>query len=210
MEKVKRPSLESVPSLKAIEDKLKEYCIECENGLRKWSSSDINYNILKTELKIISKGHCSFCDGYPLKDTSRETIEHYYPQAEFKNLTYSWDNLFLCCDACQSFANSDRPFKKTLKMDEDEYFFEKYFWFDPQDGEVKILENLLNDDLNNATNFLRRYGINKSPERLQSRKTRYNDLIIILKDNVYDRDIQMYRFVFDLALKTTPLIKLNQ
>jgi uncharacterized protein (TIGR02646 family) len=142
MEKINRPPLSELPNLANDEITLTDYCLACATGTRTWQSSNSIYYKLRTELNELTKGHCSFCDGYPLKDTSKETIEHYYPKDQFKEKTYLWDNLFLCCDQCQSNSNSDKPFKYTLKMDDSDYSFDKYFWFDPQSGNVNVLENL--------------------------------------------------------------------
>ena len=198
MEKINRPSLEDIPSFSKYDfDALNE---KCKIGSKVWSSSDKLYDLLKHELSLLTKAHCSFCDGFPLNNTSKTTIEHYYPKSIYKEKTYEWENLFLACDKCQSFAHSDNPFQKTLKMDEIDYFFESYFWFDAESGEVKILENMDEQNTFNARNFLNRYGINKSPERLMARRSKYTDLIAIFKTESRERDFEPYRFVFDSAL----------
>ncbi len=200
MEKIIRPELKDINSLSEYEEILKKYCLECKNETRTWRSSDTIYNLLRNELSNLTSGHCSFCDGFPLNDTSKETIEHYYPKNEFKEKTYLWNNLFLCCDKCQSNANSDKPFYYTLKMDDELYSFDEYFWFEPQDGKIKVLENIDVLKKINAEKFLKRYGINDNVERLQSRMSKYRDLVAIFKTETRERNFEPFRFVYDTVI----------
>lgn len=90
MERIVRPKIEDIPNLSSYITTFEDYNVECATGSREWQSSGTIYNLLKSEVKKISESHCSFCDGYPLNDTSKETIEHYYPKAEYKHKTYEW------------------------------------------------------------------------------------------------------------------------
>jgi len=49
----------------------------------------------------MTQAHCAFCDGQ-IGAESRETVEHFRPKGLFPELAYAWDNLFPCCDLCQS------------------------------------------------------------------------------------------------------------
>lgn len=151
MERIVRPKIEDIPSLAGYAETLQSYNEGCVEGTKKWESSGKLYNLLKESLRAISESHCSFCDGFPLDDTSRETIEHYYPKAktEYPEKTYDWENLFYCCDKCQSMANKHKPFQVTLKPDDVDYHFDNHFWFDAEDGFVK----LNNEDDENARIF---------------------------------------------------------
>ncbi len=206
MEKINRPTIQDIPSLAEHEETLNRYNNECARGIRSWESSSVIYNLLRNELKILTNGHCSFCDGYPLNDTSKETIEHYFPKAEYKDRTYEWGNLFYTCDKCQSYSNSHRSFVYTLKMDDEDYSFDRYFWFDAESGEVRVYENLSEKEKNDAINFLERYGINNSDARKMSRRQKYNDLIVIFKSDSRERNYEPYRFVFDIAFKTSQIL----
>jgi uncharacterized protein (TIGR02646 family) len=206
MERIVRPKLEDIPNLSSYTATFDDYNFACDTGSRKWQSSGTIYNLLKSEVKKISESHCSFCDGYPLNDTSKETIEHYYPKAEYKHKTYEWDNLYFCCDKCQSFSNSHKPFQVTLKPDDEHYHFENHFWFDAEDGLVK----LNNDDDTNARIFLDRYGINKRPEKIIARRKRYIELLKLLKDIPEDqitneRANEAQRYIFDIAIRVLSL-----
>lgn len=207
MERIVRPKLEDIPNLSSYKETFDDYNVECEAGSREWRPSGTIYNLLKSEVKKISESHCSFCDGYPLNDTSKETIEHYYPKAEYKHKTYEWDNLYFCCDRCQSFSNSHKPFQVTLKPDDVDYHFDNHFWFDAEDGFVK----LNNEDDENARIFLERYGINKRPEKIIARRNRYNELFKLYKDISHDnleteRLREGQRYIFDLYLKVRSLL----
>jgi uncharacterized protein (TIGR02646 family) len=198
MEKIHRPKIEEIEILSNFKETLKTYCEECAAGNRTWQSSGKLYNLLKEALSLLTNHHCSFCDGFPLNNTSKETIEHYQPKADYKDKTYDWDNLFLCCDKCQSQANK-MAFEFTVKPDLPEYAFDKYFYFEPQDGKVKSIEE--NTD-SPANKFLKRYGINNNAQRLEARKKLYKDLYFKFKNNApdLDRNDEPNRFVYDVGL----------
>ena len=122
MEKIERKPLKDIPSLMQYEQTLINYCNECKAGTRKWRSN-------------------GFCDSFPLKVSSNETIEHYYPKVPFSNKTYEWENLYYCCFQCQTDA-STIAFEVTIQPDSSDYHFEKYFYFDPQSGKINVMENL--------------------------------------------------------------------
>jgi uncharacterized protein (TIGR02646 family) len=170
------------------------------------------YEPLKTELSILTQGHCTFCDGYPIGTESKETIEHFYPKNDFPLLAYKWENLFYCCDKCQSEANK-RPFQYTLKPDDANYNFEDYFYFDLGSGKLLVLENLEKDNpaaFANANNFLLRYGINGNPKRNQARKDIFKDIKNHLKladaDDIRERNDFKYRYVYDFVKTYLSLI----
>jgi uncharacterized protein (TIGR02646 family) len=207
MQKINRPFIENIQSLKGYKERLNQYCQECEKGTRKWQSSGEIYKLLKIELNNLTQGHCSFCDGYPFS-MSKETIEHYYPKAEFKEKTYKWENLFICCDKCQSNANKVR-FEYTLKPDDNDYLFDYYFWFNAENGEINILENLSIDKKNKANAFLNRYGINSNTKVLSARKRLYKDLIILMQKNpIREREDEPHRYIYDAVVEYLSLKKL--
>ncbi|MBK7809178.1 MAG: hypothetical protein IPJ51_23265 [Saprospiraceae bacterium] len=53
-----------------------------------------------------------------------------------------------------------------MKPDDEHYHFENHFWFDAEDGFVKLLD----ETDQNARIFLERYGINKRPEKIIARR----------------------------------------
>ncbi|MEO0041457.1 MAG: hypothetical protein RL329_905 [Bacteroidota bacterium] len=169
------------------------------------------YPKMRNQLALITKDHCSFCDTYPVGDKSKETIEHYYPKSDYPLLAYDWNNLFYCCDRCQSEANKT-AFTATLKPDDLDYQFSNYFYFDLQSGEIKVFEDLERTnliDFEKATNFLKRYGINH-PKRNSARIALYKDIRnhFIAKKITGDeriRDDFMYRYVYDFYLEINNL-----
>lgn len=203
MEKIIRPNIDEIESLSNISKKLEVYNQECKNGSRTWNSSGSVYNTLREELSIITKGHCSFCDFFPLNDGTKKTIEHYYPKNQFKEKTYEWENLFYCCDKCQSNANKVLVFEYTLKPDDLDYDFDKYFYFDPQTGRIEIMENLGTVENQKAVKFLTRYGINETPESLISKRKLFRDLKFRFekKDPSLLREDEPRRYIFDFVSK---------
>ncbi len=79
MEKIKKPKISEIETLKIHEEKLKNWC----EIKKEWQSSGMIYKLLRDELSKLTNEHCSFCDGFPLNDTSKETIEHYFPKKMF-------------------------------------------------------------------------------------------------------------------------------
>ena len=212
MEKINRQPVSNYPTLKKLSDNWeiwgKEYEIfldtkQIEGVGFSWRQGI--YEVLRTQLFNLTKGHCSFCDGYPIGETSKETIEHYYPKNDFPLKAYDWENLFYCCDKCQSEANRS-AFTVTLKPDEATYNFDDYFYFDAESGELKIMENIETthpDKFKNASNFLKRYGIN-NPTRNQSRKNLLQDVKNHLQNRQNEEDQRVkddfkYRYIYSYA-----------
>jgi uncharacterized protein (TIGR02646 family) len=206
MEKITRKPLSKIPSLSKLKKGWRKWGIEIIENRRSWQSSGNLYKTIKKELGELTIWHCSFCDGFPLDETSPATIEHYCPKEQYKFQTYHWKNLFYCCSKCQSNANKIKHFQPTLKPDSSSYHFDNYFYFDPYSGRLEILETLEETDLakfNNANNFLIRYGINDNPKRLEARKSKFKDIKNFFKiadpnDN-RTRDDFAFRYVYDLA-----------
>jgi uncharacterized protein (TIGR02646 family) len=95
------------------------------------------YREIKQQLLQITQGHCAYCDG-PLGTESRETVDHFRPKAQFPDLAYDWDNLFPCCDKCQS-VKREQFDAALLKPDDPDYFFEHYFLVNYKTGELASL-----------------------------------------------------------------------
>jgi uncharacterized protein (TIGR02646 family) len=213
MEKITKPTITDIPSLKQLADNYvqwgKDFKNHLDNGGKSanftWKSKSL-YTTMRSQLSSITKEHCSFCDGYPVADKSKEGIEHYFPKNQYPLKAYDWMNLFYCCDKCQS--ESTKKFEETLKPDDLTYQFDFYFYFDLGSGEIKVIERLKIDDIDSfikATAFIVRYGIN-SPTRTSARKNLYQDICnyFIAKTittDVRERDDFQYRYIFDFYLK---------
>lgn len=207
MEKLNRPKLEELPTLKNLKENWQQWGDECKAGKRSWRSSGKLYMVIRKELEDLTKDHCSFCDDKPLGVKSKQTIEYYFPKNDFPCLTFAWENLFYCCDKCQSNANKNNPFTYTLKPDNEDYLFEDYFYYDQDSGDLKILENLVKDNpekFKQASAFLKRYGLSNNPKLNQVRKNAFKEVFHELKDedNVFEKGVRadfQFRYVYDAA-----------
>jgi uncharacterized protein (TIGR02646 family) len=222
MEKISKPILTSIPALRKLAENYVKWGQDFQkllaNGGKsaafKFERSTGLYKTMRDELCAITKEHCSFCDTYPVGDKSKETIEHYYPKSDFPLQSYHWDNLFYCCDKCQSEANK-MAFQETLKPDVLDYHFSNYFYFDLQSGELKVLEHLETEqplDFEKAKSFLTRYGINNNPKRNRARISLYKDIQnhfiakkLALNEDDRLRDDFMYRYVYDYYMEVNAM-----
>ncbi len=110
-------------------------------------------------LQKFTQNHCSFCDDFPFT-MSRETIEHFRPKSLFPNLAYTWENLFLCCDTCQSAKLEDFD-EKLLKPDEKDYRFEDYFQCNYKTGELEANETQSPENQEKAKITIKIYELNQ-------------------------------------------------
>jgi len=106
----------------------------------------------------MTQAHCAFCDG-PVGVESRETVEHFRPKSRFPELAYQWENLFPCCDMCQS-KKLERFDPALLKPDEADYAFERYFVANYLTGKVEPLPGLDDTTKKRAEVTIAMYGLN--------------------------------------------------
>lgn len=94
--------------------------------------------IVREALAIMTAGHCSYCDGYPLDATGAKTVDHFQPKGrpEFFELVCTWTNLFLVCTACNK-AKQERWEEALLRPDDLEYRFERYFEYRFDSGKLE-------------------------------------------------------------------------
>ena len=210
MEKITKPRIAEIEILTLLRDNYIQWGQAFSELLSRGGKSSAFawkggiYEEMRHHLSLITKEHCSFCDSYPVAHISKETIEHYYPKAEYPLRAFEWENLFYCCDKCQSEANK-WAFQETLKPDLPTYHFSDYFYFDLASGELKVMENLEMDNPDSfakANAFLMRYGISNNPKRNSARKSVYKDIQnhFAAKEITGDnrlRDDFMYRYVYD-------------
>ena len=91
--------------------------------------------IVREALARMTDGHCSYCDGHPINDTGQETVDHFRPKSKFRELAYTWANLFLACSACNH-AKGER-WDELLLRPEPDFQFERYFECDFATGELR-------------------------------------------------------------------------
>ena len=100
---------------------------------------DACYQAIRETLARMTQKHCAFCDG-ELGVVSRVTVEHFRPKKTFPKLAYTWDNLFPCCDLCQS-IKLERFDDALLKPDTEDYAFNKYFTVNYHTGAIEISQS---------------------------------------------------------------------
>lgn len=116
----------------------------------------------------MTKGHCAFCDGGNIGAESRKTIEHFRPKSSFQELAYKWENLYPCCDQCQSQKRERFDFA-LLIPDDVNYQFNNYFIANYHTGEIEPSGFASEDAQQRARVTIEHYGLNL-PERKTSRK----------------------------------------
>lgn len=149
--------------------------------------------VLKEPLIEMTKNHCSYCDGYPLGKTGRQTIEHFKPKSDFPLLAFKWDNLFLCCDVCQGEKGEDFD-ELLLKPDVEDYDFYRYFMIDFKTGEILSNPRASEEDQERAEKAIKLLGLNKN-SRPGFRLSEYR-LFQKLKNDSYEIEDFSYRFMF--------------
>jgi uncharacterized protein (TIGR02646 family) len=208
MEKITRKPLSEIPSLLVLLQNWEQWGREYKARIDRSEGKAVSFKWRKNlypemlrHLREMVQDHCTFCDGFP-NDTSPETIEHYEPKTLFPLIAYKWENLFYCCWKCQKEAN-ESPFQLTLRTDASDYSFDRYFYYDNQDGEVKVMENLDPIDFENAHNYLQRYGINATARRKKVRQNEYKNVKYALSDpeDGQTRDDFPCRFVYDCVVR---------
>lgn len=107
------PSLESektVESMKEIINRGKYPGSDESNTFNKRYKEDD----VKEALLEIYRKKCAYCE----KDIgdSHYHIEHYRPKSIYYWLAYSWDNLLLCCDRCNTFKGNSFDIKNAERM----------------------------------------------------------------------------------------------
>jgi len=153
------------------------------------------------ELLAVTLGHCAYCDGFPLGETSRETIDHFRPKGDerFLHLAFEWDNLFPACDVCQ--AEKQEAFSETLlKPDEQTYAFDAYFDFNVKTGSLEPNRRASEADQERARSTIETFGLNIEPRRasrLRFFERHYRNAAPQATDEV---DVLPYRYLASGAL----------
>jgi uncharacterized protein (TIGR02646 family) len=109
----------------------------------------------------MTAGHCAYCDGYELGESSRETIDHFRPKSRFPELAFAWQNLFPACDSCQL---AKRDFhEQLLKPDEEGYEFARYFVLNFKTGDLEPNPGALPEEQQKAQNTIALLSLNRAP-----------------------------------------------
>jgi uncharacterized protein (TIGR02646 family) len=100
-----------------------------------WHNRSVR-EILVEHLSALTQKHCSFCDAFPLEGQSTEPIEHFQPKDTFWKLAFAWENLYYCCELCNT-CKSNQWDEDLLAPDRDGYSCQDYFEFDYTTGAVR-------------------------------------------------------------------------
>jgi uncharacterized protein (TIGR02646 family) len=174
---------------------------ECESSARfdwpQFENKSVREWVLP-ELRNMAQGHCSFCDGFPLEPTSKEPIEHFRPKSEFPKLAFSWDNLFYCCENCQS-SKGELWNDLLLKPDAEDFEFDRYFDFDTTNGAIRPNRFSSEADQERARVTIEMYSLDTEVRRKHRKqalriwlKLLATDTVELIEDHPY-RDFLVFR-----------------
>lgn len=149
------------------------------------------YQSIRKRLSEMTQAHCAFCDG-EIGIQSRETVEHFRPKSRFQSLAYQWDNLFPCCDMCQS-QKREQFDDGLLKPDETDYAFMRYFVVNFKTGEIEPSPHADEPLQNRAKITIQIYGLNL-PARSSARIREWEHFC---RDPEPKLDDYNYRFFLD-------------
>ncbi len=128
------------------------------------------HDLLVESLKRQTLDHCSFCDAFPVRPPSDETIEHFRPKSEFPLEAYHWPNPYYCCRCCQ--RKEGKYSDDVLRPDAPDYDFDRYFRWDYTLGllEVNPLGNA--HDQQRARKTIEYFRLNKDHPRARLKEQR--------------------------------------
>jgi uncharacterized protein (TIGR02646 family) len=143
---------------KALSNDKKPAFAWCEHASQKVNRLLIPY------LSQMTLEHCSFCDAFPVAGVSNETIEHFQPKSLFPHLSYTWANLYYCCNACQS-SKLEKWDELLIRPDSPDYEFSRFFEFDFTNGQIRPNSLASEDDQRRAQVTIEIYGLDSQYRR---------------------------------------------
>lgn len=149
----------------------------------------------------MTKGHCAFCDYYPLSKELLNPIpiEHFYPKCKgkFPEKAYQWENLFPSCHGCTD-KKKDRFDEKLLKPDDEEYSFDAFFKI-TGDGKLEPADTCDPVSRERVKVTIDIYKLNERGTLLSMRKRALTDYQRLFP--VMDSDERPFRFLIPIAAK---------
>ena len=126
-------------------------CLEIQN-----ISDNKNYDrVFKPKVREcllkMTKNHCSYCDEHVWESKKLE-VEHFKPQATFPELKKEYSNLYLACNSCNKHKKQIYPEIEPIRPDDTNYEFSKFFYLEPDSGNIKVIGN--NKNAKETLNFL--------------------------------------------------------
>ena len=93
-----------------------------------------------------------------------DTIEHFCPKSAFPHLAYTWDNLYYCCDRCQS-HKGEKWDDGLIAPDAHDYNFGRYFEFDFTTGAIRPSTTASDAEKHRAEITISMYGLDTDKRR---------------------------------------------
>jgi len=124
-------------------------------------TSDTKFRkMVKPCLLKMTENHCSYCDEH-FWNEGNFFVEHFKYRIGYSELKREYSNLYLSCFSCNNRKrDSHYPEIEPIRPDDDDYEFDKYFYFEPDSGKLILLDennekakatieylNLNNDDI---------------------------------------------------------------
>ena len=137
----------------------------------RWPTVDgqtLNKHLLPA-LRSMTVDHCAYCDAWPAEELA-ESIDHFRPKSKFRELAFTWSNLFPACPACQK-AKSDDWDERALCPTEHDYSFDRYFEFRVDTGAIVPRADASKVDQERAEFSIEFFGLNR-PGRRRARLER--------------------------------------
>lgn len=95
------------------------------------------YVAVRAALQAMTDEHCAYCDGSPIDEMGKESVDHFRPKGTpaFYALVCDWENLFFACTGCNS-AKREQWDEALLRPDVPDFSFERYFEYRFDTGEL--------------------------------------------------------------------------
>ncbi|MCU0327092.1 MAG: hypothetical protein MUF45_17970 [Spirosomaceae bacterium] len=170
----------------------------------KWpqlNNEKLNHKLLPY-LNEISQKHCFYCDAYPTKSYG-ERIDHFKPKSNplYYEDVCVWENLYLCCDHCNSYKKEQFD-EKMIRPDDLGYKFDDYFEYNAKTGEIDIKLDISAEKQERAKITCKILGFNegdKPEDRKRFFRLWHND-----PDKYEFFDSYNFRFIFDNLMNIQP------
>ncbi len=119
--------------------------------------------------------HCAYCDGFPMGVMTTRTIDHFQPKETYPEKSFSWENLYPCCNACQD-AKGAEYHVDLLRPHDPDYDFARYFLFNYRTGEIEVNRLVSKQAQSRAENTLALLNLNDRESDLpEDRLLAYED-----------------------------------
>lgn len=155
------------------------------------------YDIAHCALVTMTSAHCAYCDGHPLDATGEDQIDHFRPKSwrDFYEFVCRWENLFLCCCACNK-AKREQWQPELLRPDDAGYSFDRFFEYRTDTGELEPNSAAPDEDQHRATRTIAILDLNR-PGACTARRSALRTILAAASDD--DLLGIGYRFLLPLA-----------